>query len=249
MHIRGKTGSAEVYGKQSTSWVATYDENYVVVMMVSQGGTGSGTSGPAVRAIWEALYGVDGMACDPAGAAIPGTTPPEPAADVRRRRLDPAAARARKEWPLGLARRPALDWVLMRRRAVLLVALAALLVWSATAHRVDLTGGDSTAYLRKQLVNIVDRAGAARSASRSTDHRWVRILAPLVYLRRSAGLVLVLTMGSTINGSRSWLQLGGLSVQPSELAKLAVVIGMALVLAERASRPLAPTGSARSRCC
>ena len=46
VHIRGKTGSAEVYGKQSTSWVATYDENYVVVMMVSQGGTGSGTSGP-----------------------------------------------------------------------------------------------------------------------------------------------------------------------------------------------------------
>jgi rod shape determining protein RodA len=44
----------------------------------------------------------------------------------------------------------------------------------------------------------------------------------------------VLTSGSTINGSRSWLQLGGLSVQPAELAKLAVVIGMALLVAERA---------------
>ena len=43
VHIRSKTGSAEVYGKQSTSWVASYDKNYVVVMMVSQGGTGSGT--------------------------------------------------------------------------------------------------------------------------------------------------------------------------------------------------------------
>ena len=39
------------------------------------------------------------------------------------------------------------------------------------------------------------------------------------------GLVLVLTMGTTINGSRSWLELGGLSIQPSEFAKLAVVIG------------------------
>jgi penicillin-binding protein 2 len=76
VHIRGKTGSAEVYGKQSTSWVATYDENYVVIMMVSQGGTGSGTSGPGVRAIWEALYGVSGQDVDPANAAIPGTTPP-----------------------------------------------------------------------------------------------------------------------------------------------------------------------------
>jgi rod shape determining protein RodA len=41
-------------------------------------------------------------------------------------------------------------------------------------------------------------------------------------------------MGSTINGSRSWLQLGGMSIQPSEFAKLAVVIGMALLVAERA---------------
>jgi penicillin-binding protein 2 len=76
VHLRGKTGSAEVYGKQSTSWVATYDENYVVVMMVSQGGTGSGTSGPAVRAIWESLYGVTGTTVSPAAAAIDGVTPP-----------------------------------------------------------------------------------------------------------------------------------------------------------------------------
>jgi penicillin-binding protein 2 len=76
VHIRGKTGSAEVYGKQSTSWVATYDENYVVIMMVSQAGTGSGTSGPAVRKIWESLYGIDGMDVEPSKAAIPGTTPP-----------------------------------------------------------------------------------------------------------------------------------------------------------------------------
>ena len=77
VHIHGKTGSAEVYGKQSTSWVATYDENYVVVMMVSQGGTGSGTSGDAVRTIWEALYGVTDGAVRPDRAAIPGTVPPE----------------------------------------------------------------------------------------------------------------------------------------------------------------------------
>ena len=76
VHIRGKTGSAEVYGKQSTSWVATYDENYVVIMMVSQAGTGSGTSGPAVRAIWESLYGINGTTVTPSQSAIPGVTPP-----------------------------------------------------------------------------------------------------------------------------------------------------------------------------
>jgi rod shape determining protein RodA len=61
----------------------------------------------------------------------------------------------------------------------------------------------------------------------------VRILAPLVYLASLGGLVLVLTSGSTINGSRSWIQLGGMSIQPAEFAKLAVVIGMALLVAER----------------
>jgi penicillin-binding protein 2 len=74
--IRSKTGSAEVYGKQSTSWVASYTKDYVVVMMVSQGGTGSGTSGPAIRAIWESLYGIRGTSVRPGAAAIPGTTPP-----------------------------------------------------------------------------------------------------------------------------------------------------------------------------
>jgi penicillin-binding protein 2 len=75
--IRSKTGSAEVYGKQSTSWVASYDEQYVVVMMVSQGGTGSGTSGPAVRKIWETLYGVRGTEVHKDKAALPNAEPPE----------------------------------------------------------------------------------------------------------------------------------------------------------------------------
>jgi penicillin-binding protein 2 len=74
--IRSKTGSAEVYGKQSTSWVASYDKRYAVVMMVSQGGTGSGTSGPAIRKIWETLYGVRGNEVVKAKAALPGAKPP-----------------------------------------------------------------------------------------------------------------------------------------------------------------------------
>jgi penicillin-binding protein 2 len=74
--VRSKTGSAEVYGKQSTGWVASYSDDYVVVMMISQGGTGSGSTGDGIRAIWESLYGVDGEAVRPARAAIPGTTSP-----------------------------------------------------------------------------------------------------------------------------------------------------------------------------
>ena len=57
--MHAKTGTAEVYGKQTTSWFATYTKDYTIVMTISQGGTGSGASGPAVRNIYNALYGLD----------------------------------------------------------------------------------------------------------------------------------------------------------------------------------------------
>ncbi|GAB3070617.1 rod shape-determining protein RodA [Nocardioides zeae] len=127
---------------------------------------------------------------------------------------------------------PGLDWVLLAAVAALLV-VGTLLVWSATATRASLVGDDSTAFLRRQLVNVAIGVVLAVVVV-ATDHRWLRIVAPLVYLVSVVGLVLVLVMGSTINGSRSWLRLGGMSIQPAEFAKLAVVVGMALLVAERA---------------
>ncbi|MFE9259071.1 penicillin-binding protein 2 [Streptomyces sp. NPDC006879] len=57
--MHAKTGTAEVYGKQTTSWFATYTEDYTIVMTIAQGGTGSGASGPFVRNIYDAMYGLD----------------------------------------------------------------------------------------------------------------------------------------------------------------------------------------------
>ncbi len=136
--------------------------------------------------------------------------------------------------PTTSLRAPGLDWLLVLA-SFALVVLGTLLVWSATSTRADLTGGDPDAYLRKQLVNVAIGV-VLMVAVLATDHRWVRILAPVAYLASVAGLAMVLVAGSTINGSRSWLQLGGMSIQPSEFAKLAVVIGMALVVAERTER-------------
>ena len=131
------------------------------------------------------------------------------------------------------------DWVLVLAAAGLLV-LGALLVWSATSSRELLVGDDPRAYLKKQLVNIAIGIVLGLLVM-ATDHRWVRILAPLVYVASVVGLVLVLVMGSTINGSRSWIVIAGMSIQPAEFAKLAVAIGMALLVAERTE------GSLRSR--
>ena len=70
--MHAKTGTAEVHGKQTTSWFATYTKDYSIVMTISQGGTGSGASGPAVRNIYDALYGVsDDGAIDKKRALLP----------------------------------------------------------------------------------------------------------------------------------------------------------------------------------
>ena len=131
----------------------------------------------------------------------------------------------------SLARLPRLDWTLLLAAASL-VAIGTLLVWSATSDKTALNDGDPQAFLRRHLVNVAIGAVLGVLVA-ATDHRWVRILAPVVYAASLVGLLLVITMGTTINGSRSWIVVAGMSTQPAEFAKLSVVIGMALVVAER----------------
>ncbi|MBF8187797.1 penicillin-binding protein 2 [Nonomuraea sp. K274] len=71
IRIGGKTGTAEVWGKQDTSWFASFaptrNPQYVVVVMVSQGGMGAQTAAPAVREIYEGIYGIKRQAAVPGG--------------------------------------------------------------------------------------------------------------------------------------------------------------------------------------
>ncbi|MFC1429496.1 penicillin-binding protein 2 [Streptacidiphilus sp. N1-3] len=70
--LHAKTGTAEVVGKQTTSWFDTYTKDYAIVMTISQGGTGSGGAGPAVRNIYNALYGIQANnTIDPKKALLP----------------------------------------------------------------------------------------------------------------------------------------------------------------------------------
>lgn len=78
--VASKTGSAQVTGnKVSTSWFAAYapadKPRYAIVMMVTQGGTGSRTSGPSVRGIYEAIFGVTGQVVNPADSVFVGGAP------------------------------------------------------------------------------------------------------------------------------------------------------------------------------
>ena len=72
VEVSGKTGTGQVFGrnldgsaKDDTSWFASFapskDPQYVVVMMVSQGGFGASTSGVGVRKIYEHIFGTNGQ--------------------------------------------------------------------------------------------------------------------------------------------------------------------------------------------
>ena len=128
------------------------------------------------------------------------------------------------------------DWALLIA-ALGLSLIGALLVWSAT-H-----GQAGTAYLVRHLFNTAIGVVLAVLVTRM-GYQLLRALAPALYVVSVAGLVLVLTpVGSTVNGSHSWILLpGGFSVQPSELAKAALCVGLAIILGERLDRGAQPDG-------
>jgi len=120
-----------------------------------------------------------------------------------------------------------MDGVLLVSVALLSV-FGALLVWSSTR---TWAAGAPTGLINKHLFNLAVGwvlFGVVATAETRTLHAY----APLAYLASLAGLVLVLTpVGSTINGSHSWILLGGgFAVQPSELAKPALILMLAMLL-------------------
>ncbi len=135
-----------------------------------------------------------------------------------------------------------LDWVLIG--AVLgLTVLSTLLIWSATRPQLAQAGGDPQAFLKKQLLNVV--IGFVLLAVVSMlDYRMLRTYAPIGYLLACLGLLAVLTpLGATINGARSWIVIGGgFEVEPSEFAKVTLILVLALVLGELRDGNEAPRG-------
>jgi penicillin-binding protein 2 len=103
--VASKTGSAQVTGsKVSTSWFASYapanKPKYAVVMMVTQGGTGSKTSGPSVRKIYEELFGVSGSTVDPTQSVLIGNAPMRTLPTIRPDGT-PVAPKGRKSGVVG----------------------------------------------------------------------------------------------------------------------------------------------------
>jgi len=124
---------------------------------------------------------------------------------------------------------------------VLLVVFGLLSVYSASSFIAQSEGLPDTYYLVEQATH----AGVgllALTVARFVDYRWYRKLAwPAVFLTLFLLVLLVVpwtadNIAERVNGARRWLTLGPLTVQPSELAKLAVIVWTASLAVKKQER-------------
>ena len=131
-----------------------------------------------------------------------------------------------------MKRRSSLDYHLLVLVTLGLVAFGLVMVYSASSARAALAADDPAYYLKRQAVYALAGVVALALLSR-TDYRRLRYAVAPLLLGSFALLVAVLVLGTPVNGARRWLSLGPATLQPSELAKLALVLWLAAYLARR----------------
>lgn len=109
---------------------------------------------------------------------------------------------------------------------VLLAAFGLAVLFSASEYNGRVRFGDSAYYFKKQLFATALGLCAMYAVSNMDYHFFLRI-APAAYLLSMILSTAVLLVGQEINGSKRWLNLGPLSFQPSEFAKVAVILFLA----------------------
>ena len=116
-----------------------------------------------------------------------------------------------------------------------LLIFGTLLVYAATRNWYASNGLDPQYYLKRHGINVVIGIALAFGVT-FIDYRVLRAYTPFVWGAGVIGLIAVLIpgIGSTINGANAWIVFpGGFSLQPAELAKFTIIIGMSMILTER----------------
>ena len=106
---------------------------------------------------------------------------------------------------------------------LLAVGLGMLYSASAAQSQYDTGYRSSTHYLKKQAICAVIGLVAMGITSRIHPDVWLRLSWPL-YGVTIALLLMVLLFGSSVNGAQRWINIGGLQFQPSEIAKLTLIV-------------------------
>jgi rod shape determining protein RodA len=134
------------------------------------------------------------------------------------------------------------DPVLTGAVAALLV-LGTLLVYAATRDWYSANGLDPQYYLKRHVINITIGLALAWGTT-IIDYRLLRAYTPYIWGLGVFGLLFVLIpgVGSEVNGAKAWIRLpAGFQIQPAEIAKISIIIGIAMLLSERTHNSDQPT--------
>ena len=116
---------------------------------------------------------------------------------------------------------------------LLLAAVGVVAVYSATAFLAETAGdGDTEQFLFQHLARLALAFGVAAAFS-LLDYRRLARFSKLFLLGALALLVAVQVVGVTSGGAVRWLELGPLTFQPSDVAKVALLLHVAVLLAKK----------------
>jgi rod shape determining protein RodA len=134
------------------------------------------------------------------------------------------------------------DPILTSAVAALLV-IGTLLVYAATRNWYAANNLDPEYYLKRHVLNILIGLVLAWGTT-IIDYRLLRAYTPIFWGAGVIGLIIVLIpgLGLEVNGAQAWIGLpGGFQIQPAELAKISIIVGMSLFLSERTHDSNEPT--------
>lgn len=118
-----------------------------------------------------------------------------------------------------------------------LVAIGLVMIFSASSAQAYADHHDTAFYVKHQAIYLLAGLALAYGAYR-IDYRKLKTIAPYLLILCLAGLIAVLVphVGVVVNGARRWIGAGFVSLQPSEFAKLGMVIYLSAALAARGER-------------
>ena len=134
------------------------------------------------------------------------------------------------------------DPILTAAVAALLV-IGTLLVYAATRDWYAANNLDPEYYLKRHFLNILIGVLLAWGTT-IIDYRLLRAYTPIVWGLGVLGLIIVLIpgLGAEVNGAKAWIALpGGFQIQPAELVKISIIVGMSMILSERSHDSDLPT--------
>jgi cell division protein FtsW len=132
--------------------------------------------------------------------------------------------------------RPLTSYYLLLGASALLLTIGLIMVLSASSvYSFENHDGDSYAVVKRQLLWVLIGIPCAWIASR-LPYRAIRQVSWLGIIVAVVMLALTIELGTTVNGNTNWLALGPVRIQPSEIAKLAIVLWAAHVYAQKDRR-------------